>query len=235
MLPKEGTEFKFRNLSIYEDNIAVNGAHFTGKTHFALKNIVKPLKKAEINFWFWNHHGKRLDLFEPDQIVYYLEDLKYGTQCYYPESKSLEHFNEFCKLVQKQNYLHVIFDELHNYMNAQTMAKELRPIITDLPANQAVTYTAIWQRASEGHKSVLSNAKHKFLFRFDVRDQDTYLDIFGTKSQLHLDKTARKYFPQEENCKPHSFVYRDEERAFDTEWYNGGKFYIPKTPEVVQK
>lgn len=223
--PKENSIFKLRNVSIFDENFALAGEHYSGKTKFAVDHIAKPLIKAKIKTWFWNHHGKYLDSFDSKDICYYLDELENRTQIYVPESKSIEHFNEFCQLVQNQNNLHVILDELHDYVTAQSWkAKALQPIIRDLPANQGVTYTAIFQRASEVQRSIFGNAKHKFLFKFDTEDQDKYLRIMGVKASLLLEKQQRKFFKEIENAKPYSFVYRDEERANDTEFYNGGKY-----------
>ena len=244
---------KPHDLNIYDENNSIAGEHFSGKTYFALEKIAKPLlKTGKIKIWMWVHHQKVLKglldsgYLHPNQIVYYLDELQDGTQFYVPKSKSIEHFNEFCALILKQRNLHVIFDELHNYMSAQTMAKNLYPVIRDLAANQGVTYTAIWQRISEGHKSVMSNARHKFLFDFDIADQDRYLSIFGTKADLFLYPEQRKYFTECKVCGKnalhhkyndklgnhkfdalypvldlHSFIYKDD-KFKESMVYNGG-------------
>ena len=223
--PKKGDTFKHRNISIYEENFALAGEHYGGKTHFAVYNIVLPLIKAGVKVWFWNHHGKFLDEFEDSQICYYLDELESTTQIYVPESKSIEHFNEFCQIVQEQNNLHVVLDELHDFCSAQSWkAKALQPIIRDLPANQGVTYTAILQRMSEVQRSVFGNAKYKFLFKYDTEDQDKYTRIMGSKASLLLDNSQRKYHKDYPICKPYSFLFRDEEKSSNTEFYDGGKF-----------
>jgi len=223
--PKEGNKFKLRKVSIYEENFALAGEHYSGKTRFAVDHIVKPLIENKVKIWFWNHHGKYLKSFPKNMICYYLDELENRTQIYVPESKSIEHFNEFCELVQQQFKLHVVLDELHDYVTAQSWkAKALQPIIRDLPANQYVTYTAIFQRASEVQRSIFGNAKHKLLFKHDIEDQDKYLRIMGTKSSLLLEQQQRKFYKNTPNAKPYSFVYRDEERSNQTEFYNGGKF-----------
>ena len=171
-------DFFFPDLNIYEENNSLAGEHYGGKTEFAIRKIARPLlKSGKVKVWIWDHHRRFADspylkdVLHQNQIVYYLDELQEGsTQIYIPENKSKEHFDKFCEMILRQKNLHVIFDELHNYMSAQTMTKNLYPVIRDLASNQGVTYTAIWQRISEGHKSVMSNARHKFLFNFDVED-----------------------------------------------------------------
>lgn len=223
--PREGDSFKHRNVSVYEENHVVAGEHYGGKTHFAVKQIVVPMIKAGYKVWFWNHHAKFLEDFEDSQICYYLDELKSTTQIYCPESKSIEHFNEFCQLVQEQNNLHVVLDELHDFVSAQSWkAKALQPIIRDLPANQGVTYTAIFQRISEVQRSIIGNSKYKFLFKYDVEDQEKYNRIMGSKASVLLENSQRKFHKDYPICKPYSFLFRDEERSSQTEFYDGGKF-----------
>lgn len=223
--PKTGEKFKHRNISVYEENFGLAGEHYGGKTHFAVDNIALPFIKAGVKVWFWNHHGKFLEKFDDSQICYYLDELENRTQIYVPESKSIEHFNEFCKLVQEQRNLHVILDELHDYVSAQSWkAKELQPIIRDLPANQNVTYTAIFQRISEVQRSIMGNAKYKFLFKYDSEDQEKYNRIMGSKASLLLENSQRRFHKKFPICKPYSFLFRDEEKSSQTEFYNGGKF-----------
>lgn len=242
-------EFYFKELNIYEENTSLAGEHYGGKTEFAIRKIAKPLlKSGKVKVWIWDHHkrfAKHPELaryIQPHQVVYYLDELSEGTQIYVPESKSPEHFNKFCAMILEQKNLHVILDELHNYMSAQRMEKNLYPVIRDLAANQGVTYTAIWQRISEGHKSVMSNARHKFLFNFDVEDQEKYLRIFGIKADLFLEPHARKYFTECKTCQKsihkhknenhrfeskypvleqYSFLYKDD-KSKESEVYNGG-------------
>jgi len=225
-------EFTFKDSDPYSENTGVVGEHYGGKTYFVGQNILKPMLKTRIiNVWAWDHQAKWKDYFEPHQVVYYLDDLQRGTQCYVPENKSEEHFDEFCELVQQLNNTHLFIDESHNYHNAQRMAKQLQPVIRDLSGNQNVAYTLVWQRASEGHKSVMSNARHKFLFNFDSLDQDRYLQMFGKYADLFLNPEERKYFRDftENNKKyrydiltDYSFLYRDEKNRTKVEIYNGG-------------
>lgn len=223
--PKIGDIFKLRNVSIFDENFALAGEHYSGKTKFATDHIVKKLIKANVKTWFWNHHGKFLDQFPEEMICYYLDELKNASQIYVPESKSIEHFNEFCKLVKQQRNMHVILDEIHDYVTAQSWkAKELQEIIRDLPSNQGITYTAIFQRANEVQSSILGNAKHKFLFKYSSKDQDTYIDLMNTKACLLLEKNKRKFYKSEPTCKKYSFLYIDDERVDESEFYDGGKF-----------
>jgi len=208
-------KFKFEELNIYQENTSITGEHYAGKTRFALECIAKPLLKVKnVKIWVWDAHGifARSGYFSKEQIVYYLDELSEGTQCYVPEEKSENHFNEFCKLITSQYNLHAILDELHDYMTAQRMAKELQPLIRDVAANQGVTYTAIWQRISEGHKAVISNARHKFLFNYDIADQDRYLKIFGTKADLFLEPEARKYFGDCKICGKVAILHKDKQK-----------------------
>lgn len=239
-------KFRFPQLRIYQENISVAGEHYSGKTEFAKECIVKPLLKTKkIKLWAFDYHAilANSGYFEPNQIVYYLDELSEGTQCYVPEDKSKKHFDEFCKLCVDQYNLHVVLDELHNYMSAQTMTPNLAKLIRDVASNQGVTYTAIWQRVSEGHKSVMSNARHKFLFKYDIADQDRYLRIFGKEADLFMKPEDRKYFNECEICKhsfkvcysrklhefkPHypiladfSFLYKDD-KLMKSEVFNGG-------------
>ena len=223
--PRVGEEFRHRNPSVYQENNAVFGIHYGGKTHFTVKKIVLPYIKAGVKLWFWNHHAKFLEDFDDSQICYYLDELKNTTQIYIPEAKSVKHFNEFCELVGEQNNLHVVLDELPNYCTPQSWkAPALQQIIMDLPANQNVTYTAIFQKSSKVQELVYANAKHKFLFKYAPRNQDNYVQIMGDKASLLLEKHQRDYFKEEPNCKPYSFLYQDDERSFETEFYDGGKF-----------
>lgn len=225
--------FHFKELNIYQENNSLTGEHYSGKTKFAIEKIAKPLlKTGRIKMWIWDHHGLFSKMFQDlgkgHQIIYYLDELRDGTQCYVPESKSEDHFNEFCSLVLDQYNMHVVLDELHNYMTAQRMAKNLAPLIRDLAANQGVTYTAIWQRVSEGHKSVMSNARHKFLFDFDIGDQERYLRLFGKYADLFLEPESRKFFKEKENgnylypvLDQYSFLYKDD-KSKESEVFNGG-------------
>lgn len=195
----------------------------------------------------WDYHGlgAKSGFFEPNQIVYYLDELSEGTQCYVPEDKSRKNFDEFCGLCVEQYNLHVILDELHNYFSAQTMLPNLAKLIRDVASNRGVTYTAIWQRVSEGHKSAMSNARHKFLFKYDISDQDRYLRIFGKEADLFMKPEDRKYFNDCAICnqtyktcvnaKPRthefvahypildqfSFLYKDD-KLMKSEVFNGG-------------
>ena len=223
--------FRFKDLHIYQENTSITGEHYSGKTYFAINKIVNPLVKSQhVKVWVFDYHGlfAKSGMFAQNQIVYYLDEISEGTQCYIPETKSEENFNRFCKLCTSQYNLHVVLDELHNYMSAQRMAKELAPLIRDVAANQGVTYTAIWQRISEGHKAVMSNARHKFLFDFDIGDQERYTRIFGKYADLFLEPESRKFFNEKKDgnyvypvLDPHSFIYKDD-MSKQSEVFNGG-------------
>lgn len=237
--------FKFDELNIYQENIAIIGEHYSGKTEFAKQKIVKMLlKNPNVKLWVWDHQGRFKDLFPQNQLCYYLDELSEGTQCYLPESKSEEHFSKFCKLATDQYNLHVVLDELHKFMSAQRMGEELSRLVRETAANSGVSYTAIWQRASEGHKAVHSNARHKFLFDFDIGDQDRYLHIFGQNADLFMDIDQRRYFTQCQECDEpfrkhvknktqhvfqtkypmldrYSFIYKDDKERSSVV-YNGG-------------
>lgn len=222
----EHKEFFFPELNIYEENNSLAGEHYGGKTEFAIRKIAKPLlKTGKVKVWIWDHHKRFANsehlkgILQPNQIVYYLDELQEGsTQCYVPENKSKDHFNKFCELILRQKNLHIIYDELHNFMSAQTMVPNLYPVIRDLASNQGVTYTAIWQRISEGHKSVMSNARHKFLFNFDVEDQEKYLRIFGTQADLFLEPNARMYFAECKICGKSPKKHRNEEHRYQEKY-----------------
>jgi len=239
-------KFYFPELKIYQENISVNGEHYSGKTKFAIECILKPLLKTKkVKLWMWDVHGlgAQSGYFEDNQIVYYLDELSEGTQCYVPEDKSKKNFDEFCGLCVDQYNLHVVLDELHNYMSAQTMTPNLSKLIRDVASNRGVTYTGIWQRVSEGHKAAMSNARHKFLFKYDISDQDRYLRIFGKEADLFMKPEDRKYFADCKICKKpykecsksnqhlyepyypildhYSFLYKDD-KLMKSEVFNGG-------------
>jgi len=222
---QEGKEFKLRRPSIYKENFVAMGIHYSGKTEFIIRFILLPLIKMGVTVWFWNHHAKLLDLFPESTICYYLDELEYGTQIYVPESTTIEHFDEYCGLVKKLRNVHVAFDELHNYVTAQSwMAKNLQSIIRDMPANKGVTYTAMFQKASEVKEAIIGNARYKFLFKHANKDRETYENIFGSKSNLLLEQSQRKSFKKIDNAKEFSFLYQDDKFAFNTKFYNGGKY-----------
>lgn len=239
-------KFRFEDLSIYQENIALAGEHYSGKTYFAIEGIARPLLKAGVKVWVWDYHGlfAKSGYFQPHQICYYLDELQEGTQCYVPESKSEEHFEQFCGLAIEQYNLHVMVDEAHKFMSAQRIPPNFSTLIRETASNRGVSYTAIWQRISEGQKSVMSNARHKFLFNFDISDQDRYLRIFGKYADLFQEPESRKYFNDcsqctflpkhhgakikshrfEANFPPldeHSFIYKDDKNR-ESVVYNGG-------------
>ncbi len=72
--------------------------------------------------------------------------------------------------------------------------------------------------------------------KFDSLDQKRYLRTFGVKADLLLPKTDRVFYKKEEDTpKKYSFLYRNETNSNQTEFYNGGKYYIPKTPAIEAK
>lgn len=206
------TEFHF-DWQPGADNIVVMGAHWHGKTVLGRELVAAPIV-GKFPMWIWDHNGKFATL-APDSICYSVEKLVYGTQILIPAAKSPEYFEKFCRLVNAQRNMLIIVDEAHNFCSAHRLPPEFGRLIRD-KGNQNVGYCCIFQAVTEVHKSIIRNAKHRFVFFFDVPTDVDYLRKWiGIESELFLsvDHLNRKYFrgkPEHPQLPKYSFIYRDQ-------------------------
>ena len=194
--------------SVGTDNSVIIGAHFQGKTHLAKHLVAKPLL-GKYPLWIWDHHGKFTDLTDLSNVVRSVSGLRYGLQVLKPIEKSPGAFFQFCALVNKQSDLHVIIDETHNFCSAHKIAPEFATLVRD-KGNNNVSYTCVFQRPAEVHKSIISNALHRFVFAFDVPTDVIYLKQWiGTEVELFLPPQLRRHHREEPQLPPRSFIYRN--------------------------
>lgn len=202
-------KFKFR-WQVGTDNSVVIGAHFQGKTYLSKYLIAKPLI-GKWPLWIWDYHGKFADLL-PHNVINHVSQLRYGTFVLRPVDRSPENFFAFCEMANKQANLHVIIDEAHNYCSAHKIDPRFAVLVRD-KGNANVSYTCIFQRPAEIHKSIISNAKHRFAFRFDVPTDVQYLMRWlGTELELYLPPQQRRYYKEAPELPQYSFIYRDAEK-----------------------
>jgi|SRR6185295_2678483 len=191
------------------ENSVVIGAHWQGKTWLA-KYLIASRVKGRFPMWIWDYNGKFADL-APSNVIHSVKDLKYGTQIVVPLDKSPEHFEQFCIAVNKQANLHVIIDEAHTYCSAHQIPPAFAQLVRD-KGNQNVSYTCIQQRPAEIHKSIISNAQHRFVLAFDVPTDVVYLrNWIGTEVELFLPPNSilRRFHKGAPKLPPYSFIYRD--------------------------
>lgn len=213
--------FKGFDFAVGADNSVVIGAHFQGKTHFAANMICRPLL-GHFDQIVWDYHGnihkeimkQRLTPKESHILL-----LSKGTnllpnkptQFIHPSEKSEIHFEAVCSAIEKMHDKHITIDECHNYNSAHRIPPHFAALIRDL-GNQNISYTCIFQRPAENHKSIISNAKHRFLFRFDVPNDVDYLSRWiGTEVNLFLPPDLRKFHKDEPQLPRYSFIYRNAE------------------------
>lgn len=219
------TKFNFR-WKAGSENSAFFGAHFRGKTYAATNLIVRPL----LGFYpqlIWDHNGKIfLELIKKptsaeqaslirNAAINHASQIKEDRKTYIlkPKDKSMEHFLQFCDIITKRRQMHVTFDETHNYNTAHRLPDKFNQVIRDL-GNVGISYTAIFQRPAENHKSLISNAKHRFLFGLSVPTDVQYLkSLIGMEAELFLPKGSplRKMYKEEPQLPIRSFIYRNEE------------------------
>lgn len=201
-------KFRFRR-QVGTENCAVMGAHFQGKTYLTKHLISKPLLGV-YRQWVWDYHGKFSDL-APANVVHSVDALRYGTQFLRPSDRSPEQFFKFCEKVNALRNLEVIIDETHNYCSAHRIDPRFAVLLRD-KGNAHISYTCIFQRPAEIHKSLISNAKHRFMFAMDVpTDIDYLVRYIGIEAELFLPPRLRKYYKEEPQLPPHSFIYRNQE------------------------
>ncbi|AIF85426.1 hypothetical protein NTE_03398 [Candidatus Nitrososphaera evergladensis SR1] len=202
------------------ENSVVIGAHWQGKTHLAANLIARSILGA-YPLWAWDYHGKlRKELLSrhltPQQqaLVYHgtckrVEMIRKGTNFVVPLDLGIRHFDEFCNLVNRQANMHVMIDEAHNYSSAHRILPSYERLVRD-KGNQNVSYTAIFQRPAENHKSIISNATHLFIFKLPLHTDVDYLRKWvGAEVELLLQPEFRKFYEKEPELPNRSFIYKD--------------------------
>lgn len=220
-------DFKF-TFEVGTENSVFIGAHFQGKTFAAANLIALPLLGV-YRQWAWDYHGRiYMELTKQrltpqqsqmlrDSKTRFVSDLGAATSFLSPPlDRSESMFLKFCALVCKQHDMHVLFDEIHNYNSAHRISGLLGRVVRDM-GNRNVSYTAIFQRPAENHKSIISNAKHRFMFAFDVPTDIDYMSRWiGTEANLFLPPQLRRFYKDEPQLPPHSFVYRNQDSLTPT-------------------
>jgi DNA helicase HerA-like ATPase len=111
--------------------------------------------------------------------------------------------------VLKQHDLHVLVDEAHNYSSAHRIGTPYARLVRDA-GNQNISYTAIFQRPAENHKSIISNATHIFVFKLPLHTDADYLRKWvGTEVELLLQPEFRRFYKDEPILPQRSFIYKD--------------------------
>lgn len=215
-------DFKFA-FEVGTENSVFIGAHFQGKTYAAANLIALPLLGV-YRQWAWDYHGRvyleltkqrltpRQSQMLNDSRKRMVSDLGAATTFLSPPLERSEHyFLQFCALVCKQHDMHVIVDEIHNYTTAHSLSGLLGRVVRDM-GNRNVSYTAIFQRPAEVHKSIISNAKHRFMFAFDVPTDIDYMRRWiGAEADLFLAPQLRRFYKDEPQLPPRSFIYRNQD------------------------
>lgn len=210
--------FKFK-WQVGTENSVVIGAHFQGKTYLAAHLIARSLLGV-YDTWAWDYHGKlykelyALNL-TPQQRqtlgsrLGMVSSIKKGTNFILPVDKSPARFDDFCNVVNKQANMHVMIDEAHNYSSAHRISVPYARLVRDA-GNQNISYTAIFQRPAENHKSIISNAAHIFVFKLPLHTDAEYLRKWvGVEVELLLQPEFRKFFKDEPELPNRSFIYKD--------------------------
>lgn len=207
------------------ENSAAWGAHWNGKTYTMSNLVVRPLLGV-YNQWIWDHKGHVTgELFKqrmtPEQhklvsggLVQHASQLRQGTCIVRPRDKTLEHFESFCAAANKQHNLHVVIDETRHYNSTHSIPPEFSELVTE-KGNDNVSYTVIFQRPAENHKSLISNAQHRFCFPLTVPTDVVYLrSLIGPEVELFLPvgSPLRRFYKEEPKLPLRSFIYRDEKQ-----------------------
>lgn len=205
------------------ENSVFFGAHWNGKTFTCTNLIVRPLLGVYDQL-IWDHKGHIVqELFSrrmtPDQekiassgLVIQASQLRQGTCIMRPRDKTLKHFEEFCATANKAHDLHVVIDETKHYNSAHSIPPAFSELVTE-KGNDNVSYTCIFQRPAENHKSLISNAQHRFCFSLTVPTDVVYLrSLIGPEVELFLPvgSPLRRFYKEEPRLPLRSFIYRDE-------------------------
>ena len=229
----------------YVDNGVTMGSHYTGKTSYVAKALIRPRIKL-FNLWIWDFHGKITEYINPPSymIKHQLKELEYGTQFFLPLDKSPKGYDLFLDKALSHKNLEVITDEAHNYSSAHRLTGNHAELIRNAQ-NYGVSYMEIFQRPQRVNGDVLENARHRFCFALDDTNSvkkmrewigveiEFHISPYNRSPQaklnlphleqsiIHTSEQARQYFESTNMLAKYSYVYRDKQQM-KPEVFNGG-------------
>lgn len=220
-----GSKFRMP-FKVGKENSVVVGAHHQGKTYLAA-NLLARSVLGLYPLWVWDYHGKLYNELSKKNLTpaqrqtlgykYWIHSVPQTkireTTFFLPSDKSQERFDEFCNLVLRKSDMHVMIDEAHNYSSPHRIGVPYARLVRDA-GNQNISYTAIFQRPAENHKSILSNATHIFVFHLPLPNDAFYLRQWvGPEVDVLLQPHLRKYHKEEPELPQYSFIYKDTRKT----------------------